>query len=61
MRNPGSTAGDFLICTAGVLLTIVIYYFLKMLEIASNDGVRIASSHFVALPPPYLHPYFDTK
>ena len=48
----GSIAGDFLICTAGVLLTIVIYYFLKMLEIASNDGVRIVSSHFVALPPP---------
>nr|DAW25468.1 MAG TPA: hypothetical protein [Caudoviricetes sp.] len=27
---------------------------------ASNDGVRIVSSHFVALPPPYLHLYFDT-
>nr|DAE41269.1 MAG TPA: hypothetical protein [Caudoviricetes sp.]DAV34037.1 MAG TPA: hypothetical protein [Caudoviricetes sp.] len=30
----------------------MLYYFLKILEIASNDGVRIVSSHFVALPPP---------
>nr|DAV45928.1 MAG TPA: hypothetical protein [Caudoviricetes sp.] len=29
-----------------------------MLEMASNDGVRIVSSHFVALPPPRRNAYF---